>query len=142
MAEPVGRPRMYKTPEAMQKKISEYFKDCPDRRTIYLKDTEREVPCPTITGLALFLGFCDRHSMYAYETNMPEFSNTIKRARAFMERIYETYLLQGNCTGAIFALKNFGWVDKSEVDTKLLYQKMPTIKDDDGKPLKFEVGDD
>lgn len=64
----------------------------------------------------LFLGFCDRHSFYQYETDKPEFTNTIKKARCFIEKHYEELLQNGNTTGAIFALKNFGWKDKQEID--------------------------
>ena len=62
------------------------------------------VPCPTMTGLALFLGFCSRQSMYDYEEKS-QFSYTIKRARTFIECEYEKMLHNGQCTGAIFALK-------------------------------------
>lgn len=47
---------------------------------------------------------------------LKEFTHTIKRARAFMEKEYEKLLRAGNCTGAIFALKNFGWTDKQEIE--------------------------
>ena len=33
-----------------------------------------------------------------------------------MEQMYEEALSIGNTTGAIFALKNFGWVDKQNID--------------------------
>lgn len=76
------------------------------------------VPSPTITGLALYLGFCDRHSMYAYEEK-PEFSNTIKNARAKMVTLYEQNVLHGkNPSGAIFMLKNFGYSDKQQLEVE------------------------
>jgi hypothetical protein len=114
-----GRPPIFNNVEELQKKIEEYLKDCPDKKTMYfkLKDEveEREIPCPTITGLALFLGFESRQSFYDYEKR-EQFSYTIKRARTFIEREYEQLLQTGNPTGAIFALKNFGWKDKSDLD--------------------------
>jgi hypothetical protein len=73
------------------------------------------VPCPTVTGLALYLGFCDRQSMYDYQEK-PNFSCTIKRARTFIEHEYEKMLHNGQCTGAIFALKNMGWADKTQTE--------------------------
>lgn len=74
---------------------------------------EEVIPAITITDLCLYLGFADRYSFYDYES-MPAFSHTIKRCRTFIEREYEEQLRFGNPTGAIFALKNFGWRDKTE----------------------------
>jgi len=73
------------------------------------------VPVPTITGLVLYLGFESRQSFYDYEEKK-EFSYTIKRARTLIEKEYEEMLQTGNTVGAIFALKNMGWKDKSEVE--------------------------
>lgn len=115
---PAGRPRKYKTPEELDAAIDEYFRDCPDTYDVFVGGEAGEitVPAPTITGLALYLGFCDRHSMYAYE-ELPEFSNSIKRARAIMVRIYEAEARFGrNTAGAIFMLKNFGYSDKQELE--------------------------
>lgn len=123
-----GRKLIFKNPEELQAKITEYLNNCPDTKTVYfkLKDfvEEKEVPRPTITGLALFLGFESRQSFYDYE-DRKRFSYTIKRARTFIERTYEQMLADGN-PGAIFALKNFGWTDKTEHELSSL----------DGKPLR------
>lgn len=102
----LGRPPLYKTPLSLQNRIQEYFK---------LDEEATKTPTYTISGLALHLGFCSRQSFYAYE-NKPEFSYTIKRARLFMERHYEELIQGSTPTGAIFALKNFGWIDKAEED--------------------------
>lgn len=110
----VGRPAFFDSKEKLQSKIDEYFNNCPDKRTVVAGEITIDIPCPTITGLALFLGFCDRHSLYDYE-NRGEFSHTIKTARTKIESAYEKLLHGNSCTGAIFALKNFGWVDKQEV---------------------------
>lgn len=118
---PVGRPPIFKTVEELQLKIDSYFQNCPDKRKIMVRvqewkskyKVEHEVDCPTITGLALHLGFCDRQSFYDYKEK-EEFSCTIKKARTFIEREYEK-LLQSNPTGAIFALKNFWRTDKQEI---------------------------
>ncbi len=116
---PSGRPAKYKTVEEMEAAISSYFNWWCKTKTIYVKtgkdDYEAiEQPIPTITWLALYLGFVNRASMYDYEW-VPEFSNTIKRARAFMEQEYEE-LLRHNPTGAIFALKNFWRTDKHQTE--------------------------
>lgn len=112
----VGRPPFYTSASKLQAKIDEYFATGMRTKTMYNKDgIPYEIPVPTITGLALFCGFESRQSFYAYEDKQ-EFSYTIKKARTFIEREYEEMLQIGNVTGAIFALKNMGWKDKSETD--------------------------
>ena len=110
-----GRPPKYKNKEELQDKITEYFeKGMRKKKVVVGPVTNRsmvEIPVPTITGLALFLGFESRQSFYDYEKN-EEFTYTIKKARTFIEREYEELLSTGNVTGAIFALKNMGWIDK------------------------------
>lgn len=111
-------PPYYKTPEEMQQAIDDYFNGAMRTRTRYTSDgTPYNVPVPTITGLAIHLGFESRQSFYDYEKR-EAFSYTIKRARTFIEREYEESLQAGNVTGAIFALKNMGWYDKVEQETK------------------------
>jgi hypothetical protein len=97
----VGRPPEYNTPEEIQKAIDAYLMadDCDF----------------TITGLALELGFCSRQSFYDYEEK-PEFTYTIKKARLHIERAYEKKLSGKEVGGAIFALKNLGWKDKTELE--------------------------
>jgi hypothetical protein len=116
---PAGRPPKYKTAEELQTKIEEYFNKGVKRRKVVVgngKNTQVvELEVPTITGLVLYLGFESRQSFYDLE-KYPEFSYTIKRARTVMEQMYEEALSIGNTTGAIFALKNFGWVDKQNID--------------------------
>ena len=69
----------------------------------------------TISDLVLFLGFNDRKRFFAYEAH-PLFGDSIKKARVMIEREYEM-LLRTNCGGGpIFALKNFGWIDKHEIE--------------------------
>lgn len=110
-----GRPRKFDDPEVMQGKILEYFANCPDERVYIANGVQLKVPCPTVSGLAIYLGFADRYSFYEYEKH-PDFTYTIKKARSFIERHYEQLLQAGNSTGAIFALKNFGWQDTPLVD--------------------------
>ena len=69
----------------------------------------------TITGLVIYLGFCDRAAFYDYGKK-EKFCHTIKKARTFIEQEYEECLKSNNCTGAIFALKNFGWTDRRELE--------------------------
>jgi hypothetical protein len=96
--------KIYKTDTELQKAIDKYFKR--------IKNDEEK---PTITGLAYDLGFESRQSFYDYE-KAGAHSYTIKRARLRIESAYEQRLHGNSPTGAIFALKNFGWVDKQETD--------------------------
>ena len=99
---PAGRPPYYETPEEMDFAIDEYWE--------YID--ENKYP-PTITGLILYLGFSDREALANYEKK-PEFSDIVKRARLKVENGYEMRLSENAPTGAIFALKNMGWKDKTE----------------------------
>ena len=137
---PGGRPLMFETPEELQSLIDKYFTDDLPVRITWSNGVKCITPCPTISGLALYLGFCDRHSMYDYEKR-EQFSHTIKRARANITRYHEEIAQGGACSGAIFMLKNFGYTDKSEIDLNATVQEMPTIKRD-GKDLKFNIGKD
>ena len=95
-----GRPRRYKSPEEMQIRIDEYF-----------LDNDK----PTICGLTLALGFCERRALLNYEGYGKEFYDIIKRAKLIVEEYYESCLaVNSKATGAIFALKNFDWSDKQE----------------------------
>lgn len=103
-----GRPSKYDSPEQLEKKCEEYFEQ--------FTEQDADSPnYPTVTGLALFLGFCDRQSLYDYREKQ-EFSAIIKRALLVVENHYEYRCNFQSPTGAIFALKNMGWKDKNEVD--------------------------
>lgn len=112
---------MFTSPEEIEKLVEEYFETGVTIKKVVLGPPNArytiDLPVPTITGLCLFLGFESRQSFYAYEQK-PEFSYTIKKARLLIENEYEEMLAAGNTTGAIFALKNFGWTDRQEIDQK------------------------
>jgi len=80
------------------------------------KIMEREPEPPTLSGLALFLGFNSRQAFDDYEEN-GKFAAILKRGRLRIEAIYEKKLHQQSPTGAIFALKSMGWNDKTESKT-------------------------
>lgn len=123
-----GRPPIYDDVKKLIKKISEYFEshlpierenEEGDKETIYSRPV-------TITGLCLYCGFESRQSFYAYE-DKEEFSYIIKRARMTIELIYEENLQGKSPTGSIFALKNMGWFDKSEIDHNVNIPHLPTV---------------
>jgi hypothetical protein len=74
---------------------------------------DREPEPATFTGLALFLGFNSLPEFEDYEDN-GEFAHILKRGRLRIEAAYEKKLHYQSPTGAIFALKNMGWNDKTE----------------------------
>lgn len=68
------------------------------------------------TGLALHLGFSSRDSLNDYGKK-PGFSDSVKKALLRIESKYEKAAFTArNAAGPIFALKNFGWKDKTEID--------------------------
>jgi basic membrane lipoprotein Med (substrate-binding protein (PBP1-ABC) superfamily) len=103
---PGGRPPLYDDPKKLQKKIEEYF-----------NEHDGKEQKATVSGLAYYLGFESRQSMYDY-CKHAKFSYIIKRARLKLESYYEEKV-QGTCpTGPIFVLKNMGWKDEHTVNTK------------------------
>ena len=70
------------------------------------------------TGLALYLGFASRQSLWEYGKK-EEFSLPVKRALMRIEAGYESNLHQKNSVGSIFALKNFDWKDKQEISQEV-----------------------
>jgi hypothetical protein len=112
---PAGRPPIWDDPEAFDKSVDEYF------------STEKS---PTWTGLAIHLGFESRQSLEVYGKK-PEFSYSIKKALLRIERKYEEAISKGTPAGAIFALKNFGWRDKQEIDQKTEHSGSIAIKWED-----------
>lgn len=121
-----GRPRAYETPEQMEQVIDQYFQNCASGGYR-----------PLITGLILFLGFGDKKSFYEYGER-PEFTHLINRARAAVEMSYEEMLQTGTFGGAIFALKNMGWKDKTETEHSgnmgVTWNETKTYAKDDPKP--------
>lgn len=120
----VGRPIYYETAQELQDVAEDYLLQC-----------EKKGKNPTITGLAYYLGFESRQSFYDYEER-GEFSYIIKRLRLAVESGYESRLGEAACTGAIFALKNMGWKDKTEQDLKveggvqIVMKKVDSVKPD------------
>lgn len=113
-----GSPAIFKTPIELQDKINQYFNEGVKKKKVVVGKIPNQqvvfIEVPTISGLAYFLGFESRQSFYDYEKRK-RFSYTVKRARLFIEQEYEEQLQHGNTTGAIFALKNMGWIDRTEI---------------------------
>ena len=102
----MARPPKYNTAKEIQVKVDEYF-----------QERVSEGKKPIISGLCYHLGFETRQSFYDLE-KLDKFSYTVKRARLRIEMFYEEQLMGNHTAAAIFALKNFGWTDKQEIDIK------------------------
>lgn len=70
-----------------------------------------EAEPPTMSGLAYHLGFKSVSDFEAIEAK-GKYSALLKRARLRVEAEYEKKLHFQSATGAIFALKSFGWSDR------------------------------
>jgi hypothetical protein len=105
-----GRPRKWKSPKLMQDRIDEYFGNI----------AQNEDLRPSMTGLALALGFLERDSLWNYAGYSEEFFGIIKTARLRIEHHYEQALqTTSRVAGPIFALKQLGWKDTKEVDANV-----------------------
>lgn len=120
-----GRPPSYENKEEIIPKINEYFNSL-------LDDEQEEYKTrPTITGLALYLGFSSRTSFYDY-MKKEDFMYIITRAQQIVAMSYEEMLLTKVSAGAIFALKNMGWDDKTVVEQTVIEPpKIEWFKDQD-----------
>lgn len=119
---------MYETVNDLDSKIEEYFElsepspmmtEDKEGKEIALTDKYGNVvmtsTAPTVAGLAYFLGYADRQSIYDLK-GKEEFSCSIKRAILRIERFHEQNLsLRDKPVGDIFWLKNHGWTDRQEV---------------------------
>jgi len=138
---PGGRPPKYKTPEEMQIAIDEYFKSCEGLKALddegkaiftkygYLYEVEPKPP--TMSGLAIALGFLDRCALLNY-AEKDEFYSTIRAAKGKVEEYAETRLFdKDGANGAKFSLANNfkQWKEKQEVELN-------------GNVIKVELTDD
>lgn len=150
-----GHPLKFKTPEELEEKIQTYFDSCfvnkwvdeevrDDKgKLVFVKadigqgsvqkiahvKVKEQIRPVTITGLAIALD-TSRKVLLEY-AEKDEYSNTITRAKAFIENLTEEGLLNGTIptNGAIFNMKNnWGWVDKNETDLTTKGKELPTTQ--------------
>ena len=119
---------MYHTKEEIQEKIDAYFEECKGRvlrndddsiaRDKYGLPVIVDARPPTITGLALALGFTSRQALLNYQAK-DEFVDTITRAKSRVECYAEERLYdKDGANGAKFNLANNfeGWKEKKEIE--------------------------
>jgi hypothetical protein len=101
----IGRPLKYTAKELLKEGIA-YFKQCEEKKEQI-----------TITGLALALGTSRKVLCEYEETDNEDIRNTVKSLKAYVEHQYEVAMWKANNpTAGIFALKNMGWTDKTDID--------------------------
>lgn len=126
----MGMTPKYTSVEEIESKIEQYFEDC---KGYPLTDNEGnqifnkfglpvfiDVHPPTVTGLALALGFTSRQALLNYQAKL-EFVDTITHAKARVEQYAEERLFdRDGSNGAQFSLRNNfkGWdADKKNNDS-------------------------
>lgn len=128
MSKTIGRPPKYKCVGEIEEKIDAYFRECEGRPLLdeagnVLTD-KYGAPIivnrhpPTITGLALALGFTTRQGLLNYQAKR-EFVDTITRAKSLIESYAEERLFdRDGVQGARFSLTNNfkGWREKPADD--------------------------
>jgi hypothetical protein len=122
-----GQPPIIKSLAELESKIDEYFNDCKGKPLLdkngdpiinkYGKVILVGYEPLTITGLAIAIGFNSRTTLLNYQA-IPEYMNTIIRAKSIVQRFAETSLYdRDTCNGAKFNLtNNFGWSDKTVIE--------------------------
>lgn len=98
-----GRPRVFTTPEEMGLAVDRYLNLCISHRTP-----------PTYTGMILALGLSSKLAFRKYR-EYEGYAEEVDRAELLIEHEYEKRLNTAtSATAPIFALKQFGWRDKTE----------------------------
>lgn len=160
---PGGRPPMYTSPDQIKDLIDRYFKDC---EGVPLTDKNGDTVLnkwgqpvmihskpPTITGLALALGFNSRQSLLNYQ-GKKEFMDTITQAKARVEEYVESRLFdKDGANGAKFSLTNNfkGWREKQQTELtgpggaglKIVFENLnpPAVEEEDIIEDDFEDDD-
>lgn len=156
MKKPIGRPPAFKSAEAMQQVIDDYFKSCDGRPLmdddgypIYDKAGNvilTNARPPTVTGLALALGFHSRQTLLNYQ-GKKAFVDTVTRAKMQIEAYAEERLYdRDGQRGAEFNLKyNFRWAEQAKVDDETEgtgVVEITAVMDNPGPPETETRGDD
>ena len=131
---PAGRPLKFKTVEELQGKVDAYFVSCYanvivkdkdghaiiDEEGNVIKELQQVAPF-TITGLALALD-TSREVLMDIQNQISvgysdDFSDAILRAKLRCQNYAEKQMFTArSANGPIFALKNYGWVDRQEIN--------------------------
>ncbi len=123
----MGRKRKWENVQALQEAIDQYFDSCApkplqvdgepvtDKNGVAVLLPGRP---PTVTGLALALGFASRQALLNYQGS-EKFNDTITRAKSRVEEYAESRLFdKDGANGAKFSLANNfkGWKEQSAME--------------------------
>ena len=124
----------------MSEAIEKYFKDCEGHpltddngNTVYDKNGNPViigVHPPTVTGLALALGFKTRQSLLNYQARTDKFNDIITVAKSRCEEYAESRLYdRDGVNGAKFSLMNNfkGWREKPAEDSTAALDKLDEV---------------
>ncbi len=70
-----------------------------------------------------------------------EYKELVEKAKLVVERAYEEKLHSSNPTGAIFALKNFGWTDATEKNVNVNVNPFVKLMQEASKRDKIIIED-
>lgn len=134
----------YKTPEEMQAVIDRYFLACQGKplldndgkptRDKFGEIILMDAKPPTVTGLALALGFTSRQALLNYQAKKA-FVDTVTRAKSRVEEYTEERLFdRDGQRGAEFSLKhNFRWEEKERGEAEGGVVLLTAVLPEDGK---------
>ena len=123
----------------MSEAIERYFKDCEGHtltdkngNTVYDKHGNPVIVAhpPTVTGLALALGFKTRQSLLNYQSRTKAFNDIITVAKSRCEEYAESRLYdRDGVNGAKFSLMNNfkGWREKPAEDNAAALSKLDEV---------------
>lgn len=146
----------YGKPQELEKKIDEYFAKYENRQPLTDKNGLPIVGkdgrilysegLPTSSGLAYFLGFNSRSSLWDY-AQKPTFADVINKARLRLQTFWEPLLSSSNFQGARYMLSNLAdnWQDPDSI-AKQQSQALPIVAnivfiDKDGKTTQAKTID-
>lgn len=102
--------KYFKDRDLLENLIEDYFNQTADDAPSKAK----EKSSPTVTGLALHLGFNSKNEFDQYQIK-GRYKKLIERARFKVMAYYESRLHYPSPTGAMFALKCMGWNDAGKI---------------------------
>ena len=105
-----GRPKKFNSVDELEILFDEYFNNTPREEW-------------TMTGLCIACDM-DYQTLINY-SKKDEYFEPIKKAKMKVHNEYEKDLRRKGRSGDIFALKNFGWRDRQEIDSKVEHKNNP-----------------
>ena len=129
----------YSSAEKMQEAVDAYFADCAGHpltddsgEVVFGRDGKPVIISrpPTVTGLALWLGFKTRQSLLNYQHRSEKFNDVITVAKSKCEAYAEERLYdRDGVNGAKFSLKNNfkGWNENPDTNNEGLFDMLDAV---------------